>query len=180
MLDTSLVTQLENAIKREIADIFKEISQLITATYTDVNSDLAQIDFKWLDQQILDKFTLYRAVLEQLCQISKFKGNAADYLQFCFKQVKRICNEKNQQWQKDYPSYAESYEIKLPDWIVYTPKRLDNVFSGRKLQQGTMLVEVKEKLYVNWADYLKQQTQGILLDSTAMIGYKSFIKPLSV
>lgn len=167
MLDTSLVTQLENAIKREIGDIFKEISQLITATYTDVNSDLAQIDFKWLDQQILDKFTLYRAVLEQLCQISKFKGNAADYLQFCFKQVKRICNEKNQQWQKDYPSYAESYEIKLPDWIVYTPKRLDNVFSGRKLQQGTMLVEVKEKLYVNWADYLKQQTQGILLDSTA-------------
>ena len=66
MLDTSLVTQLENAIKREIGDIFKEISQLITATYTDVNSDLAQIDFKWLDQQILDKFTLYRAVLEQI------------------------------------------------------------------------------------------------------------------
>ena len=54
MLDTSLVTQLENAIKREIGDIFKEISQLITATYTDVNSDLAQIDFKWLDQQILE------------------------------------------------------------------------------------------------------------------------------
>ncbi|WP_227554690.1 MULTISPECIES: hypothetical protein [Acinetobacter] len=167
MLDTSLVTQLENAIKREIADIFKEISQLITATYTDVNSDLAQIDFKWLDQQILDKFNIHRAVLEQLCQTSKFKDNAADYLQFCFKQVKQICNEKNQQWQKDYPSYAESYEIKLPDWIVYTPKRLDNVFSGRKLQQGTMLVEVKEKLYVNWADYLKQQTQGILLYSTA-------------
>ncbi len=59
--------------------------------------------------------------------------------------MKRICNEKNQQWQKDYPSYAESYEIKLPDWIVYTPKRLDNVFSGRKLQQGTTLVEVKRK-----------------------------------
>jgi hypothetical protein len=167
VLDTSLVTQLENAIKREIADIFKEISQLITATYTDVNSDLAQIDFKWLDQQILDKFNIHRAVLEQLCQISKFKDNAADYLQFCFKQVKQICKEKNQQWQKDYPSYAESYEIKLPDWIVYTPKRLDNVFSGRKLQLGTMLVEVKEKLYVNWADYLKQQTQGILLYSTA-------------
>ncbi len=30
-----------------------------------------------------------------------------------------------------------------------------------------MLVEVKEKLYVNWADYLKQQTQGIFLYSTA-------------
>lgn len=58
MLDTSLVTQLENAIKREITDIFKEISQLIAATYTDVNSDLAQIDFEWLDQQILDKFTV--------------------------------------------------------------------------------------------------------------------------
>ncbi|WP_000887672.1 hypothetical protein [Acinetobacter baumannii] len=106
MLDTSLVTQLENAIKREIADIFKEISQLITATYTNVNSDLAQIDFKWLDQQILDKFNIHRAVLEQLCQTSKFKDNAADYLQFCFKQVKQICKEKNQQWQKDYPSYA--------------------------------------------------------------------------
>lgn len=66
MLDTSLVTQLENAIKREIGDIFKEISQLITATYTDVNSDLAQIDFKWLDQQILDKFTLYRAALPNI------------------------------------------------------------------------------------------------------------------
>lgn len=166
MLDTSLVTQLENAIKREIADIFKEISQLITATYTDVNSDLAQIDFKWLDQQILDKFTLYRAVLEQLCQISKFKDNAADYLQFCFKQVKRICKVKNQQWQEDYPSYAESYQIKSPDWIVYTPKRLDNIFSVYKLQQGTMLAKVKEKLYLNWGDYLAQQTQGILLEST--------------
>lgn len=166
MLDTSLVTQLENAIKREIADIFKEISQLITATYTDVNSDLAQIDFKWLDQQILDKFNIHRAVLEQLCQTSKFKDNAADYLQFCFKQVKQICKEKNQQWQKDYPSYAESYEIKLPDWIVYTPKRLDNIFSVYKLQQGTMLAKVKEELYLNWGDYLAQQTQGILLEST--------------
>lgn len=166
MLDTSLVTQLENAIKREIADIFKEISQLITATYTNVNSDLAQIDFKWLDQQILDKFNIHRAVLEQLCQTSKFKDNAADYLQFCFKQVKQICKEKNQQWQKDYPSYAESYEIKLPDWIVYTPKRLDNIFSVYKLQQGTMLAKVKEELYLNWGDYLAQQTQGILLEST--------------
>ena len=166
MLDTSLVTQLENAIKREIADIFKEISQLITATYTDVNSDLAQIDFKWLDQQILDKFNIHRAVLEQLCQTSKFKDNAANYLQFCFKQVKQICKEKNQQWQKDYPSYAESYEIKLPDWIVYTPKRLDNIFSVYKLQQGTMLAKVKEELYLNWEDYLAQQTQGILLEST--------------
>ncbi|MDM1328936.1 hypothetical protein [Acinetobacter indicus] len=166
MLDTSLVTQLENAIKREIADIFKEISQLITATYTNVNSDLAQIDFKWLDQQILDKFNIHRAVLEQLCQTSKFKDNAADYLQFCFKQVKQICKEKNQQWQKDYPSYAESYEIKLPDWIVYTPKRLDNIFFVYKLQQGTMLAKVKEELYLNWGDYLAQQTQGILLEST--------------
>ena len=91
MLDKQIEVQLENAIKSGIADIFKEISQLITVTYTDVNSDLTQIDFKWLDQQILDKFTLYRAVLEQLCQTSKFKDNAADYLQFCFKQVKRIC-----------------------------------------------------------------------------------------
>ena len=124
MLDTSLVTQLENAIKREIGDIFKEISQLITATYTDVNSDLAQIDFKWLDQQILDKFTLYRAVLEQLCQISKFKDNAADYLQFCFKQVKQICKEKNQQWQKDYPSYAESLGLthKSKKIMHYSPE----------------------------------------------------------
>ena len=167
MLDKQIEVQLENAIESGIADIFKEISQLITVTYTDVNSDLTQIDFKWLDQQILDKFTLYRAVLEQLCQTSKFKDKAADYLQFCFKQVKRICKVKNQQWQKDYPSYAQSYEIKLPDWTVYSAKRYDNVFSDRKLQQGIMLAEVKEKLYVNWADYLKQQTQGIFLDSTA-------------
>lgn len=165
-LDQSIVTQLENAIKSGIADIFKEVSQLITATYIDVNSDLAQIDFERLDQQILDKFTVYRAVLEQLCQSFKLKDHAADYLQICFKQVKRVSEEKNQQWQKDYPSYAKSYEIKLPDWTVYSPKRYDNVFSDRKLQQGTMLAEVKQKLYVNWADYLEQQTQGILLDST--------------
>lgn len=166
MLDKQIEVQLENAIKSGIADIFKEISQLITVTYTDVNSDLTQIDFKWLDQQILDKFTLYRAVLEQLCQTSKFKDKAADYLQFCFKQVKRICKVKNQQWQEDYSCYAESYQIKSPDWIVYTPKRLDNIFSVYKLQQGTMLAKVKEKLYLNWGDYLAQQTQGILLEST--------------
>src|SRR5690606_13063953 len=52
------------------------------------------------------------------------------------------------------------------DWIVYTPKRLDNIFSVYKLQQGTMLAKVKEKLYLNWGDYLAQQTQGILLEST--------------
>lgn len=166
MLDKQIEVQLENAIKSGITDIFKEISQLITATYIDVNSDLAQIDFELLDQQILDKFNIYRAVLEQLCQTPKFKDKAVEYLQFCFKQVKQICKEKNQQWQEDYPCYAESYQIKSPDWIVYTPKRLDNIFSGYKLQQGTMLAKVKEKLYVNWADYLTQQIQGILLEST--------------
>lgn len=166
MLDTSLVTQLENAIKREITDIFKEISQLIAATYTDVNSDLTQIDFEWLDQQILDKFTIYRAVLEQLCQTSKFKDNAADYLQICFKQMKQFSEEKNQQWQKDYPSCAESYEIKLPDWTVYSPKPLDNIFSERKLQQGAMLAKAKEQFYANWADYLKQPSKDSHLEST--------------
>ncbi|MFH7765038.1 hypothetical protein [Acinetobacter sp. BSP-28] len=166
MLDKQIEVQLENAIKSGITDIFKEISQLITATYIDVNSDLAQIDFELLDQQILDKFNIYRAVLEQLCQTPKFKDKAVEYLQFCFKQVKQICKEKNQQWQEDYPCYAESYQIKSPDWIVYTPKRLDNIFSGYKLQQGTMLAKVKEKFYVNWADYLTQQIQGILLEST--------------
>ncbi|VXA84257.1 conserved hypothetical protein [Acinetobacter sp. 8I-beige] len=166
MLDKQIEVQLENAIKSGITDIFKEISQLITATYIDVNSDLAQIDFELLDQQILDKFNIYRAVLEQLCQTPKFKDKAVEYLQFCFKQVKQICKEKNQQWQEDYPCYAESYQIKSPDWIVYTPKRLDNIFSGYKLQQGTMFAKVKEILYVNWADYLTQQIQGILLEST--------------
>lgn len=166
-LDQSIVTQLESAIQSGIADIFKEISQLITATYIDVNSAPDQIDFKRLDQQILDKFTVYRTILEQLCQTSKLKEHAAAYLKICFKKVKRFSQENNQQWQKDYPSYAQSYEIKLPDWTVYSAKRYDNVFSDRKLQQGIMLAEVKEKLYVNWADYLKQQTQGILLDSTA-------------
>ena len=166
-LDQSIITQLESAIQRGIADIFKEISQLITATYIDVNSAPDQIDFKRLDQQILDKFTVYRTILEQLCQTSKLKEHAAAYLKICFKKVKRFSQENNQQWQKDYPSYAQSYEIKLPDWTVYSAKRYDNVFSDRKLQQGIMLAEVKEKLYVNWADYLKQQTQGILLDSTA-------------
>jgi integrase len=165
-LDQSIIKQLENVINSEITDIFQQISQLIATTYIDVNSDLAQIDFELLDQQILDKFNINRAVLEQLCQTPKFKDKAIEYLQFCFKQVKRICKEKNQQWQKDYPCYAESYQIKLPDWIVYTPKRLDNIFSGHKLQQGTMLAKVKEKFYVNWADYLAQQTQGILLEST--------------
>jgi len=166
VLDKQIEVQLENAIKSGITDIFKEISQLITATYIDVNSDLAQIDFELLDQQILDKFNIYRAVLKQLCQTPKFKDKAVEYLQFCFKQVKQICKEKNQQWQEDYPCYAESYQIKSPDWIVYTPKRLDNIFSVYKLQQGTMLAKVKEELYLNWGDYLAQQTQGILLEST--------------
>lgn len=79
-LDQSIMTQLENAIKSGIEDIFKEISQLITATYIDVNSAPDQIDFKRLDQQILDKFTVYRTVLEQLCQTSKLKEHAAAYL----------------------------------------------------------------------------------------------------
>lgn len=164
-LDQSIIKQLESVINSEITDIFQQISQLIAATYIDVNSDFAQIDFERLDQQILDKFNIHRAVLEQLCQTPKFKNKVVEYLQFCFKQVKQICKEKNQQWQEDYPCYAESYEIKLPDWIVYTPKHLDNIFSGHKLQQGTMLSKVKEKLYVNWADYLVQQTQGINLKS---------------
>lgn len=167
MLDKKIEVQLEDVIEKEIADIFEEISQLITDTYKDVNSEPAKIDFESLDQQILEKFTFHKAVLEQLCQESKLKDNAVNYLQFCFKQVKKICEEKNQQWQNDFRSYAENYEIKLPDWTVYTPKRLDNVFSERKLEQGNMLVEVKEKLYGNWANYLKQQTEGILLCSTA-------------
>lgn len=167
-LDQLIIKQLESVINSEITDIFQQISQQIAATYRDVNSDLAQIDFELLDQQILDKFNIYRAVFEQLCQTPKLKGKAVEYLQFCFKRVKQICNEKNQQWQEDYPCYAESYQIKSPDWIVYTPKRLDNIFSGYKLQQGTMLAKVKEKLYVNWADYLTQQTQGILLESTGL------------
>ena len=96
-LDQSIMTQLEKAIKSGIADIFKEISQLITATYIDVNSAPDQIDFKRLDQQILEKFTVYRTVLEQLCQTSKLKEHAAAYLKICFKQVKRFSQENNRQ-----------------------------------------------------------------------------------
>ena len=45
-LDQSIIKQLESVINSEITDIFQQISQLIAATYRDVNSDLAQIDFE--------------------------------------------------------------------------------------------------------------------------------------
>lgn len=166
-LNPSIIAQLEDAIKIGIAEIFEEISKLIKGTFEQANFKLPEIDFEQLDQQILDKFTLYRAVLEQLCQASGLKKHAADYLKICFKQVKCVCEEKNQEWQKEDACYTTGYDIKWPDWKVYSPKRLDNVFSHRKLQQGSMLAEVKEKLYVNWVDYLKQKTKNIRLNSTA-------------
>lgn len=166
-LDPSIVAQLNDAVTLGISRIFNEVTTLIQDTFQQANSKDTKINFGQLDQQILDKFTLYRAVLEQLCQAPGLNKHAVDYLKLCFRLVKRVFEKRNQEWQKDYSSYAESYDIKCPDWTVYTPKRQDNIFSDKKLQQGAMLAEVKEKLYVNWVDYLKQQTKDIRLNSAA-------------